>query len=571
MSAGATSVGEERGAPTGGSAGGPGPSALPRPSVAAVLVALAAVLDLAVAELGRGVPTESLAWFRLLAHLGWGGMGVAVGGGLLAALGVELGRRRVAGGAPGTSFPAPLVVLGGLGVGVSAHLPFVGVAQGHPDTASWYTLAARLAEDPAILLGWSADPHARPIGGSHLHLPLVPASYALLLPIAGHGEGAVSLGLAGWAALLGGAAALCARRWTPGDRMAPWSAALGVCLLPALQAWSGWMLADLPLTALFLLLVAGLAPNGARPTRGWLAAPAALALLLTKVTSLPLLFGAAVGRLPARWGLGALAVAVVAVALAAPPRVEALLNGHRGLSAVGMAARPAWLLAVLLAAAWGWRGADGLRRLWVVVVCCGLPSVVLYAPPQHVARYALPVVALTVVYAATRGPRALVAYAVVSSAVVLYGGYLPLVRNHQGETLRAAVRGAEARGAARLWVYGDQGEARFGAAPLAALVDLYTPLPVVFGGDTQPVTGTPDRWWEGFPPLPSHRVEGPPAPGDIALLGGVGRPPTAFLDTHPEWRRVDVVRGLRASSEFLPAEMIILEPTGVAPRASVDP
>lgn len=170
-----------------------------------------------------------------------------------------------------------------------------------------------------------------------------------------------------------------------------------MCRLPLLQTWSGWLLADLPLTALFLLVVAGLAPGGA--------------------ASGPLLL--------------------------------------------------------------------------------------------------LPAVALTVLFATLYAPRALVAYALVSGAVVLYGGYRPVVRPLQGETLRAAVYAAERRGAARLWVYADRAGGRFGAAPLAALVDLYTSRPVVFGGDTQAATGAPDRWWEVFAPLPSH-LAAPDPRGTVA-------------------------------------------------------
>ena len=185
------------------------------------------------------------------------------------------------------------------------------------------------------------------------------------------------------------------------------------------------------------------------------------------------------------------------------------------------------------------------------------PAVLLYAPPEHAARYLLPLLLplLTAAALTLRTAPAALAALVVSGQVISVLGYRPVAVHHQAANLQQAARAAEAAGAQRIAVWSDQPDSTFPPAALTALVDYYVSVPVTVGGALSlGEPGTKARWWEVYQPPPWHTD---PAPADVALLCLFDTSPARFEAAHPRWQRTGSVSLYRGSSWLLPREVVI--------------
>lgn len=548
-------------------------------------VAGAVVAEALVWELGRYTTTESFAWFRVAAHLGSAGALVAfVCGGILAALAARFGADGD-GQAP-SSRSRWFGAVGLLAGAALVHAPFVGVAQAQPDAVSWYVVAQRIAQSPWRLWAhWPREVWGSPEGAFHHHLPLVPSVLGMVLrwapAVVPPGAGAADLGpgpgeavMTAWALALPFAGVWALRGLAP--TVAParfWLAGWLLLAFPLLQAHSGWLLADLPTCVMVMGAWGALARvrPGGRARAGGLAALAVLLALATKVTAAGYLLGPVVlvvsRAAPIRRGyVGwvALGLAFLGVAALRPPHLEAWSWAPSVAAALVVQVRPLLLVGAGMLAwgAWRRRGGAGSVGEWLAAVALfAVPMVLLYAPMEHAPRYGLPLGCALALATAAIAPRALGGYLVGSGLVLLMGGYLPIVRYNQAANLQEATAAVEAAGATRLVVYADAPQSSFPVDGLAALVDWYSPLPVV-AGDALALAppGPRPHWWEVFVgPAWLHAEPGAAAP-DGALLCLYGTGPERFEAAHPEWARMGRVARYQASSFLLPREVVYYRP-----------
>jgi hypothetical protein len=505
---------------------------------------LLAVLAEAAAWLGAAANrTETFAWFRVQAHLGPGGFALALLVGLALA---ALRPRRIPPAWPGA------LVLGAL---------FWDVAQAQPDAATWFTLAQQVAREPGVLLRWSSTVWTTEEARFHQPFPLVPAVYGLAFRAFGESPVVMGVVLVGWALALPPIVTWAARGMgagRPADDRAARLAGWGVLGLPLLQAQQGWLLADLPLC----VLLAG-AWGALLRVRG--RAGALLALLfslpaaLTKVTGIAFVALPALAiTLPLPWFFAALSFLAIALLGLRPPRTHAPDHYLSGLLGLGLHLRVGAWVAAFARAPVQLRRAP-LRRddLLLLGVFCAIPALLLYTPVEHSPRYALPIgVALTM--ATARHAPSVARFLVGSGLVLLGGGYRPIVVHNQAVNLQEATRALVATGVTAIEVRVDAPDTTFPPAALAALVDLYAPVPVRTGPAlVLAPPGRKRRWWE-FVEAPAWRV---PGPADGLLLGLFGADPDRFEATAPEWERVGAVSRFRASSLVLPQEVVLYRRT----------
>ena len=519
-----------------------------------MVVALALILELGAWLLGEGTVTTDFAWFRVVAHAGRAGLAGAI---LAGVLGAVLAPRLARVSTSRSWAPWLALALAAL----VAHLPWVGMPQGQPDTVDYFVYAQALAADPlGALARWPTEVWGGPQGRFHTHFPLAPLIYAGAFRLVGESLLAVDLVLTAVAVALPLALGRATAHLV--DTPTGLVAGFAVLGLPFLAAQSGWMLVD-GILLVGLALAWGLLWRG-----GWLGALVApLAPLVTKASAALFLLGpGAAALLQAHqsrrralvWVGGGL-VGVVALALVRPPRwrddpstwLDALL-------ALGLHGRPGlWVLA--LAGLWT---AGPRLRLGVGGVLATLPVLVLYAPAEHVPRYGLPLVLAAVVAAAPlmARQRSLLGALVGSGLVLGTLGYRPVVVHHQAANVQLAAERLERLGAQGVEVWGDHPDTTFPPAAVAALVDLHLSTPVHYGGSLG--IGEPEakrHWWEFYEP-PAHHVA-PPAEAPTHLLlslhGSRGR--TFEAEHGAEWTFIEEVSLYRSSSTLLPMRIRLYE------------
>ncbi len=502
-----------------------------------MIVLLALLAELAGWVGGTPNRTESFAWFRVQAHLGPGGFALA----LLVGLALAAARARWV--------PPPWI--GALLV----HLLFLDVAQGQPDTSTWFTLSQHVARAPIdALLGWRELVWTGEEARFHKPFPFVPAVYGLAFRLFGESTRVMDLVLTAWAVALPLVVTWAARAAGPpgprterAARLAGWL----VVGLPLLQAQSGWLLADLPL-CVCVAFAWGALLRARGPVTGAVAALAAVPAALTKVTGAAFVVVPALAlALPLPLFLGVLAFGAAALAGLRPPRLRPAPHYAAAALALAVHLRPAaWVLG--LATALGARGGDRLGRL-VLGALATVPAVVAWSPVEHTARYALPVGVALAMATAFRSPAA-ARFLVGSGLVILVGGYWPVVRHHQAVNLQEGTRALVAAGVTAIEVRADAPGTTFPPAALAALVDLYAPVPVRTGPAL--ALAPPDKkrhWWE-FVEAPPWRA---PGEADGLLLCLYAADATRFERENPGWTRVGTVSRYRASSLLLPREVVL--------------
>ena len=140
------------------------------------LAAAAVAAELAGWLLGGDNRDATFAWFRVAAHAGGLGLGLAAGGGLLAAL---VTRWLPEGGRRASWMALGLAAL-------LLHTLFLDLPQGQPDAVNYFVYAQYFCDDPlGSLLGWKALAWDVPQGRFHTYLPLVPLLYGLAFRLFG--------------------------------------------------------------------------------------------------------------------------------------------------------------------------------------------------------------------------------------------------------------------------------------------------------------------------------------------------------------------------------------------------
>jgi len=527
--------------------------ALLRPSVLIILAAVG--LELAGWALGGGTGTTTFAWYRVRAHVGSSGLVLTVLTGLLAA-GAAWGLARHRPQAGRWFEGGRGVVLLGLAA-LLLHLFLLDIPQAQPDTVTYFVYAQHFARDPiGTTAAWPTLAWSGPEASFHRPFPLVPMLYGSAFRHLGErwvvADGlmtlfAVALPLAlAWVGF-------CAGRQRLGI-MAGWL----VLGLPFLQCQTGWLLVDVPLLVL-LCLAWGTMLRARSPWGVVLALLACLPALCTKASAGLFLLGPLVAlitqhrALARRWVLPLLALAGLALlAWLHPPRTrEDPGTWLEALSATGLHLRPSlWLLALpaLLSR-------QRLHRL-ATSVLLSLPVLVLWAPPEHVPRYALALALALCLLAAHRLlEHPAVAVGLVASGLTLcFLGYRPLLVHNQAANLQQATRGIEAQGVRAIEVWSDQPRTNFSPSALAALVDLYATVPVRYGGVLE--QGEPDgkrHWWEVYEPPPWHLpTAGEAAPDGVLLCLFGGQPDRFEVGPGAGLEFIDEVSLYRASSMLLP-------------------
>lgn len=478
--------------------------------------------------------TETYAWFRIQAHLGPGGLALALLVGLAFA---ALKLRTI-----------PPAWLGALLV----HAAFWDVAQAQPDAVTWFTLAQKVAAAPLdVLTSWPSSAWVGEEARFHRPFPLVPAVYGLAFRVFGESDRVISAVLVAWAVALPAAVTWAARAAGPpgpaterAARLAGWL----VVALPLLQGQSGWLLADLPLIV-NLAVAWGALLRVRRPRDLVWAALAALPATLTKVTGIAFVALPALALLlPLPAFFGAIALGGLALLGLSPPRLRPAADYGAAALALVLHLRSAAWVAALPAL----RARDRAARL-LLGALVGLPAIVAYSPVEHTPRYALPV-ALALAIAVPRASPAVARFLVGSGLVLTLGGYAPVARLNQAVNLQEATRALVAHGATAIEVVADAPGTTFPPAALAALVDLYAPVPVRTGAAIR--QGPPERkrrWWE-FVEAPPWRG---PGASDGLLLCLYGADASRFEAEHPEWTRIGTVARYKASSVLLPREVVL--------------
>ncbi len=517
-----------------------------------LLLLLAVGLELASWIQGSSAGTATGAWFRLQAHAGSAGLLAAAGAGAAAAALAGFLRDR------GLDLTGR-VGLALLGLAAALlQLGFLDMPQAQPDTVNYFVYAQRFAREPlGTLLAWPELAWSGDEARFHLPFPLVPLVYGLAFRLLGE-SWATACGVMGaFAAMLPVAVA-----WVGHGAGRPRTGLLAGWLslgVPFLLAQTGWLLVDIPL--LVLLCLAWGAMLRARGGRGLaLALLACLPALATKASASLFLLGPAAAliterlRIARRWTLLALGLGGLGLLVwVHPPRWrEDPLTWIEAALAAGVHLRPAlWLLALpaLLAL-------ERLPRVCAGVVLA-LPVIALYAPPEHAARYALPI-GLALCLAAAEPLRRFVPAAaglVVSGLVLAFIGYRPLLVHNQALNLQVAAQRLEARGVEAIELWSDQPDTNFAPPALAALVDIYVGVPVRFGGALR--VGEPDdkrHWWEHYRPPPWHLAAPGEPPPDGVLLCLFGADAEAF--EAGEGRQLELIEQVsiyRSSSTMLPS------------------
>ncbi len=522
---------------------------------APVLLLAAVFLEAISWAVGGGAGTTTFAWYRVQAHAGTTGLLLTFAAGLTAG-GLAWGLLRSWPGV-GTWFEGRRgVLLLGLAA-LALHLAFLDLPQAQPDTVNYFVYAQHFARDPlGTLSAWPSMAWGGPEASFHHPFPLVPLIYGLAFRLAGERWAVIEALLALFAVALPLAVAWvgrCAEQARIG-LLAGWLM-LGI---PFLQCQTGWFLVDVPL--LLLLCLAWGAMLRARSPGGLaLALLACLPALCTKASAGLFLAGPlaamatqhrAVAR---RWTLPLLALAGLGLLIwLYPPRLrDDPSTWLEALAATGIHLRPSlWLLGlpVLL-------GRGRLERT-AAGVLLSLPVILLYAPPEHCPRYALPLaIALGLAAALRLRPAGPGAAALVASGLALcFSGYRPLLVHNQAANLQHATRAMEASGVSAIEVWSDQPGTNFAPAALAALVDLYAQVPVRFGGTLG--LGEPEskrHWWEVYEPPAWHQpVPGEPAP-DGVMLCLFGADATAFEQgPGQDLDLIEQISLYRSSSMLLP-------------------
>ena len=520
-----------------------------RPRLLLLLAAAAVAAELAGWLLGSGNKDATFAWFRVAAHAGTAGFALAIAAGLAAALAAD--RLRAA----GITLPRPLLVLGA--AATALHLLFLDTPQGQPDTANYFVYAQHIAADPLhTLVQWKALVWDVDQGRFHTYLPLVPLLYGLAFAVLGEHPAVADLLLTAFAVALPLAVARLGR--TAGHPRAGLAAGWLVLTLPYLQAHSGWLLVDLPLT-LFVCL-AWTALLRARTPTGWLLAAALCALpLATKGSALLFVAGPLFVLATRAWRRRWLLVRVTGGAIAA------LVVLHRPFMRAAET-YPETALSLLLQlrpGLWGLAGVAVVRRDRLATVLaaalCAVPVLILYGSPEHVARYALPLAPALALAAARAASRPLLAGLATSGLVLLLAGYRPVLVHHQAANLQAATRQLQASGVDAIEVWCDVPGTTFPTGATAALVDYYATVPVGVGGTLRiGEPGPKQHWWDHFESPPWH--DRPPADGVLlGLYGATAREfeqgPGADLD------RIEEVSLYRGSSWLLPRSVVLYRRT----------
>ncbi|MDP2314612.1 MAG: hypothetical protein Q8P41_17040 [Pseudomonadota bacterium] len=496
------------------------------------LVAL--VAEVAGWLLGAPNRTESFAWFRVQAHLGLAGLAAA----LIVGLAFAAWRiRRVPPAWPGA------LLLHGL---------FLDVPQAQPDVVTWFTLAQHVARAPfATLLGWPALVWTGEESRFHKPFPGVPTVYGAAFRLLGESTFVMDLVLTAWAVALPLAVTWAARGIGPRGPRTERTARLAGWLvvgLPLLQAQSGWLLADLPLCA--CVAVAWGALLRVRGRRGLAtAALACLPAVVTKVSGAAFVLGPALAlALPLPAFLGVVGVGTAVAFGLRPPRVHAAPFYFATTLGLALHLRTAaWIVALptLLRR-------DRLGRL-VLGAVVTLPQLVAWSPIEHAPRYALPV-ALALSIATARASPAVARFLVGSGLVLLIGGYRPILRHNQALNLQEATRTLVAQGVDAIEVRADAPGTTFPPAALAALVDLYAPVPVRTGAALALAPADKKRhWWEFVVPPPWRA----PGAADGLLLCLYAADATRFEAENPGWTKVGTVSRYRSSSVLLPREVVL--------------
>jgi hypothetical protein len=539
----------------------------------AVLLALAVLAELAAWFLGGGAGTATFAWYRISAHAGTGGLLACALAGLAAAT--------LAWAALRSRPQLGTLLQGGSGLGLLAmasllwRLAYLDLPQAQPDAVIYFVQAQRVALHPLeTLLGWPAEVWSGPEAAFHRPFPLVPLIFGLVFRVFGERWAVVQLLMAASAVVLPLAVAWVGRSaGRPGLGLAAGWLALG---LPFLQAQTGWLLVDVPLLVL-LCLAWGAMLRARSPLGVALALLACAPALASKASAGLFLLGPLAAlltqrHLARRWMLPLLALLGLGIlAWLHPPRLrEDPSTWIEAVWATMLQLRPAlWLLAM---------PALGSRQPMVrqaSAVLLALPVLVLWAPPEHAARYALPLgLALCLLVAGTlrRFPWAIPGLVASGLALSLLG-YRPLLVHHQAANLQQAVRILEARQVRSIELWADHPGSEFTPEALAALVDIYASVPVWVGGTLR--QGNPDEkrhWWEVYqaPPWHAPDPERPPAEGVLLCLfdaraSEFEQGPGAGLVF---WEEVSLYR---ASSELLPQRVRVYLSLGSRGLPGPDP
>jgi hypothetical protein len=140
--------------------------------------------------------------------------------------------------------------------------------------------------------------------------------------------------------------------------------------------------------------------------------------------------------------------------------------------------------------------------------------------------------------------------------VLVVGGYAPVARVNQAVNLQEATRALVARGVTAIEVTADAPGNTVPPAALAAIVDLYAPIPVRTGRALR--EGAPEgkgRWWRYVEPPPWREA----GEADGLLLCLYGSKSTVFEQDNVLWRRVGSVSRLRTLSLTSPREVVLYE------------
>ncbi|MCP4810109.1 MAG: hypothetical protein GY884_32630 [Proteobacteria bacterium] len=495
------------------------------------LVAAAIAAELGIWLLAKHLPDAHFPGFRLLDAGPW--LVVPAVLGLLAA-----------GLATRVSWPRrvdlALLALAALGVQVATW----GLPQAQPDTVTYFVLAKRIAAAPVELLGhWPSLVWGTEEARFHKPYPLVPAVYGAAFGALGETRGVMDLVRAAFGLALPASVLVLTRASGRTDTGPAWV----VATLPLILAQGAWMLVDVPL--MVLLTLSWAAWTHVERTRQGVA----LAVALTGLTVLAK-FSALLFLLPplallfvkdkrVLAGLGA--VAVVGLLLVKPPFARDDWTTYvTALGAMFFLLRPGLWLSVK---------PDRL----VLGGLTAVPLLLLYAPAEHAARYALPLVPLLALGVRSRP---LTAFLAVSGLALFAVAWRPLLVNNQAANLQLAARSLS--GFERVEIQGDMPSTTFPTAALTALVDLETTTAVQVG-ETYALGPAEDKrhWWEFYEPPAWHQPAGEP---DAILLALYGAGPEAFEAANPSAELLEEVSLFRASSWLLPRRVRVYRVTNEA-------
>ena len=489
-----------------------------RPWLAAALAA-----ELGIWFLASALPDAHFAGFRILGHLGVVGLAAAVA----AAITAGLAAPRL----PGRFAPAAVVALALIVQALVWDLP-----QAQPDTLTYFVHAQAFAREPLeTLIAWPTEVWGSDEGRFHKPFPLIPALYGAVFALFGETR-LVADGLrAAFALACVGASWRLARAL---GQKGPGAAAL-VATLPLLAAQSAWILVDLPLIA--LLAVAWTAWLEKRWPLFVVFALLAMSAKFSAILFLaaPILFLESRRLHPAIVvGLGLVAAALLVVVK--PPFWREEASSYAlALGALALHLRPALLLQ--------------RPDRFTLGALLTLPLLFLYAPAEHLARYALPLVPLLAIRTAASEWRPLVPALVASGFVLFVAGYRPLLVHTQAANLQ---RSAEVLDDfERVEVWGDLPSTTFPTAALVGLLDLETETPVVLGETCRQEPPESKRhWWEFYEPPPWHEAS---EASDGALLMLYGGERACFEERHPDAVEIDAISDYTTSSWLLPREVVV--------------